>query len=139
MKKSKMILGLSMLIAVTAFNSYITTVSAQEDGKCRPVVKNVYFVDSGQVVEEVHPGSNGGNGYQLNILGTDVDNLEVVQEQYMTSLNVIPNYTSATAAKWQIFFAAKMGRVISHVRLKNKCTGKITVNRLDSRIRLLDQ
>ena len=139
MKKSKLILGLSLLSTLMVMNNLVGKVSAQDSDKCKPTVKNVYFVDSGQVVEEVHPGSNGGNGYQLNILGTNVDNLEVIQEPYMTSLSVIPNYTSPTAAKWQVFFAAKMGRVISHVRLKNKCTGKITVNILDSRIRLLDQ
>ena len=139
MKKSIIILGLSVLITLTAINSLVTNVSARENGNCKPVVKNVYFVDSGQVVQEVHPGSNGGNGYQLNILGTDVDQFEVVQERFMTSVNVIPNYTSPTSAKWQVFFAANMGRMITGVRLKNKCTGEINIYRLDSKVKLLDQ
>ena len=139
MKKSKMILGLSILITLTVINNIGGKVSAQETGKCKPIANQIYFVDSGQSVTEVHPGSNGGNGYQLNILGTGVDNFEVVQERFMTSVNVIPNYTSPTAAKWQIFFAPNMGRMITGVKLKNRCTGQINLYRLTTKVRLLDQ
>ena len=139
MKKSKMILGLSLLSTLMVINNLVSNVSAQENDKCKPIANQIYFVDSGQSVTEVHPGSNGGNGYQLNILGTGVDNFEVVQERFMTSVNVIPNYTSPTAAKWQIFFAANMGRTITGVRMKNKCTGEINIYRLTTKIRLLDQ
>jgi hypothetical protein len=134
-----MILGLSLLITLMVFNNLVGNVSAQENSKCQPVANQIYFVDSGQSVTEVHPGSNGGNGYQLNILGTAVDKFEVVQERFMTSANVIPNYTGPTSAKWQIFFAANMGRTITGVRLKNKCTGEINLYRLTTRVRLLDQ
>ena len=68
-------------MAINSFN-----VSAQETGKCTAIAKSVYFVDSGKVIVVVHPGSNGGNGYQLNILGKGVDNFEVVKERFMTSL-----------------------------------------------------
>jgi hypothetical protein len=136
MKTLRPIQGLAILITLLAMNSLAPNVSAQD---CKIAVKNVYFVDSGQTVEEVHPGSNGGNGYQLNILGTGVDNLELVQERFMTSVSVIPNYTSATAAKWQVFFAANMGRMIPTVRLKDKCTGKTIPYRLDTKIQLLDK
>jgi hypothetical protein len=134
-----MITGLSLLIILMAISSRLNQVSAQEHEKCKPNANQIYFVDSGQSVTELHPGSNGGNGYQLNILGTGVDNFEVVQERYMTSVNVIPSYTSPTSAKWQIFFAANMGRIITGIRLKNKCTGEINLYRLTTRVRLLDQ
>lgn len=111
----------------------------QEAGKCTAVANQIYFVDSGQSVTEVHPGSNGGNGYQLNILGTGVDNFEVVQERYMTSLYLIPNYTNSTSAKWGMTFAANMGRTISSVKMRNKCTGEVKEYRLTTSVKLLDQ
>lgn len=134
-----MLLGLSILITLTVINTFGEKVSAQESGKCKPIANQIYYVDSGQSVTEVHPGSNGGNGYQLNILGTAVDQFEVVQERFMASANVIPNYTSPTSAKWQIFFAPNMGRTLTGVRMKNKCTGEINIYRLTTKVRLLDQ
>jgi len=135
MKTSNIILGLFILITVITINN----ASAQEKCGCKATANQIYFVASGQSVTDVHPGSNGGNGYQLNILGTGVDNFELVQERYMTSVSIIPNYTNSTSAKWQVFFAANMGRTITHVRLRNKCTGETNVYRLTSRVRLLDQ
>jgi hypothetical protein len=143
MRSSKIIIGLFILITLIAFN-----VSAQKEGdrvpkqpaRCTSTADQIYFVASGQSVTEVHPGSNGGNGYQLNILGTNVDKFEVIQEKYMTSVGVIPGYTNSTSAKWQIFFAPKMGRRISSIRMKSKCgTGEIREYRLNQSVTLLDQ
>ena len=139
MRTSKTISGLFVLIALFAVNGLVTVVSAQKKEKCAAVADQIYFVDSGQSVAEVYPGSNGGNGYQLNILGTGADNFEVVQESYMTSLYLIPNYTSSTSAKWGMTFAANAGRMISTVRLRNKCTGKTGEYKLTARVKLLDQ
>ena len=144
MKTSKIILGLFTLILLTVINGFVINVSAQKQGdrlpKCTAVADQIYFVDSGQSVTEVHPGSNGGNGYQLNILGTGVDKFWVVKEPYMTSVSVIPNYTNASSAKWQVFFAPKMGRIISKIRMGSECTGKaVHEYPLVESVKLLDQ
>jgi hypothetical protein len=142
---SKNSLGLFSLIALTAITGFVTTVSAQipipkGTPRCVSTVEKIYFVDSGKSVTEVHPGSNGGNGYQLNIIGKNVDKFEVVQENYMTSVSVIPNYTTGTSAKWSIFFAANMGQVIESIRMKSKCGSTETkVYQLTESVRLLDQ
>lgn len=117
----------------------ISNASAQKEGRCKATADQIYFVASGQSVLDVYPGSNGGNGYQLNILGNGADNFEVVQEAYMTTLNVIPGYTNATAAKWQVFFAAGMERVICSIKMKNKCTGQILTYPLTVGVRLFNQ
>ena len=147
MKSLKTIVGLFFLITLIAINN----VSAQWTNptplprpyttpRCTSTVSQIYFVASGQMVKEVYPGSNGGNGYQLNILGTNVDKYEVIQEKYMTSISIIPNYTSGTAAKWSVFFAPKMGREISTIRMKSKCgTGEIKTYQLTESVTLLDQ
>lgn len=145
MKTSKFITGLFFLITLIAINN----VSAQKTGdkvpKPKPCTTNatqIYFVASGQSVTEVHPGSNGGNGYQLNILGTDVDKFEVIQEKYMTSLSIIPNYTNSTVAKWSVFFAAKQGQRISSIRMRSpyNCNkGQIKTYQLTESVTLLNQ
>jgi hypothetical protein len=145
--KSKISLGLFSLIAFIAINSFAVNVSAQEGepipkGKprCTSTVEKIYFVDSGKSVTEVHPGSNGGNGYQLNIIGKNVDKFEVVLENYMTSVAVIPNYTNSTSAKWQIFFVPNMGQVITSIKMKSKCGSTETkVYQLTESVTLLDQ
>lgn len=142
MKTSKISLGLIALVTVLAISSFVTNASAQQKiERCRPSADQIYFVDSGQSVTEVHPGSNGGNGYQLNILGTGVDKYQVVKESYMTSVSVIPGYTNDTQAKWQIFFAPKMGRAISSIRMTAlECTGRLPREyQLTTSVRLLDQ
>lgn len=139
MKISKIISRLFFLTGVIAIISFVTNVSAQENSKCMATANQIYFVDSGQTVVDVHPGSNGGNGYQLNILGTGADNFEVVRARYMTVLYIIPGYTNSTQAKWELEFAANMGRMIPGVKLKNKCTGETREYRLTTKIRLLDQ
>ncbi len=150
MKTSKISGRLFFLITLIAISSLAANVSAQVQPKgtplpkptprCTSTVNQIYFVDSGQSVTEVHPGSNGGNGYQLNILGTNVDKFEVIQEKYMTSVSVIPGYTNSTGAKWQIFFAANMGREISKIKMKSKCgTGEVKVYQLTESVKLLDQ
>lgn len=142
MRTSKIITGLFFLMILIAFNA-----SAQKQGdkvpkipgRCTSTVNQIYFVASGQSVKEVHPGSNGGNGYQLNILGENVDKFEVIREKYMTSVSIIPNYTNSTSAKWQIFFAPKMGREISSIRMKSSCgTGEIKVYQLTESVTLLN-
>jgi hypothetical protein len=145
LRTSKISFGLFSLISLIGILGFVTTVSAQEPvpkgtPRCTSTVEKIYFVDSGKSVTEVHPGSNGGNGYQLNIIGKNVDKFEVVQENYMTSVSVIPNYTNSTSAKWQIFFAANMGQVISGIRMKSKCGSTETkVYQLTESVRLLDQ
>ena len=144
MRTSKIITGLFFLMTLIAINN----VSAQEKGdrvpnqpaRCTSTVNQIYFVASGQSVKEVHPGSHGGNGYQLNILGANVDKFELIKEKYMTSVSIIPNYTNSTSAKWSIFFAPKMGREISSIRMKSKCgTGEIRTYQLTESVTLLDQ
>ena len=122
MKISKIMTGLFILVTLMALNGF-----AQEPlpKRCKAVANEVYFVDSGKMVTELHPGSNGGNGYQLNILGSNADKFQVVKEPYMTSVYQIPNYTNSTSAKWQITFAYKQARVISKVRMSAlECTGR---------------
>ncbi|MEP6847212.1 MAG: hypothetical protein ABI999_00020 [Acidobacteriota bacterium] len=118
------------------------SVSAQRV-RCEPqdgvAVTNVYVVDSGKVVTEVHPGSNGGNGYQINIMGTNVDKLTVLQDPFMTSIGVISNYTGPTSAKWSVTFGANMARTIRGVRMTNACTGQTSSYKFDTAIRLLDR
>jgi hypothetical protein len=103
------------------------------------VADQIYFVASGQMVIDVFPGSNGGNGFQLNIQGAGADNFEVVQEAYMTSLSVIPGYTNSTAAKWSLFFNAGMERIICSIKMKNKCTGETLTYPLTVGVKLLNQ
>ena len=133
---------LAKTLAFLFFLSITTASGAQipkQQGRCKAVADQLYFVASGQMVIDVHPGSNGGNGYQLNIIGAGADNFEVVQEAYMTSLTVIPGYTNATAAKWQVFFAANMERIICSIKMKNKCTGEILSFPLTVGVKLTNQ
>ena len=136
MKTSKTIIGLFILIALTAAN-----VAAQLKTpipKCKAVADQIYFVDSGQTVTEVHPGSNNGNGYQLNILGTGVDKLVLVKEAYMTSVSLV--FANSSQAKWQIYFEPNRGQTISSVRMRSECKGRfVDVYGLTESVRLLDQ
>jgi hypothetical protein len=122
-------------------SGFVNNAAAQKEkpGRCKATADQIYFVASGQSVLDVYPGSNGGNGYQLNILGNGADNFEVVQEAYMTTLNAIPGYTNSTAAKWQIFFATGMERVICSVKMKNKCTGETLTYPLTVGVRLFNR
>jgi hypothetical protein len=133
-----------LLVLIFLFMAgYISNVSAQKiekiPGRCKATADQVYFVASGLMVIDVFPGSNGGNGFQLNILGAGADNFEVVQEAYMTSLSVIPGYTNSTAAKWQVFFNAGMERIICSIKMKNKCTGETLTYPLTVGVKLLNQ
>ena len=130
------------LIAILFVTFFVNNAMAQipkQGGRCTATADQIYFVASGQMVIDVSPGSNGGNGYQLNIIGAGADNFEVVQETYMTTVNVIPGYTNATQAKWQIFFNAGMERVICSVKMKNKCNGVVSSYPLTVGVRLLNQ
>jgi hypothetical protein len=136
MQTSKISIGLFILITLFAIN-----ILAQKQGdkipKCKVTADQIYFVASGQSVTEVRPG---GNGYQLNILGTGANKFTVVKEPYMKSVYVIPNYTNDTAAKWQIEFGTRKGQVISKIRMRSECTGKaVHEYNLTESVRLLDQ
>ncbi len=129
-------LALFFLLSITiSSNAQIP----KQQGRCKAVADQVYFVASGQMVIDVFPGSNGGNGFQLNIIGAGADNFEVVQEAYMTSVGVIPGYTNATQAKWQIFFNAGFERIICSIKMKNKCTGETLSYPLTVGVKLLNQ
>lgn len=137
-KNVKPVLFISLLIA-----GFLSNAAAQKvekiPGRCQANADQIYFVASGQMVIDVFPGSNGGNGFQLNIIGAGADNFEVVQEPYMTTVNVIPGYTNATQAKWQIFFNAGFERIICSVKMKNKCTGETKSYPLTVGVKLLNQ
>ena len=72
-------------------------------GKCKAIAEQIYFVASGQSVIDVFPGSNAGNGFQLNIIGAGANNFEVIQEAFMTSVGVKAGYTNATQANGRCF------------------------------------
>lgn len=124
---------------MAGFSSNVLAQIPKQQGRCRATADQVYFVASGKMVIDVFPGSNGGNGFQLDIIGAGADNFEVVQEPYMTSLGVIPGYTNSTAAKWQVFFNAGMERIICSIKMKNKCTGETLTYPLTVGVKLLNQ
>lgn len=136
-KTSRLLLFVCLFIP--GFISYATAQIPKQPGRCKATADQIYFVASGQMVIDVFPGSNGGNGFQLNILGAGSDNFELVQEPYMTSVSVIPGYTNATQAKWQIFFNAGFERIICSVKMKNKCTGETLSYPLTVGVKLLNQ
>jgi hypothetical protein len=111
----------------------------KQGGRCTATADQIYFVASGQMVIDVFPGSNGGNGFQLNIIGAGADNFELIQEPYMATVSVIPGYTNATQAKWQIFFNAGFERIICSIKMKNKCSGQIQTYPLTTGVKLLNQ
>ena len=145
MKTSKLTSAVVTLIAFLAINSFVVNVPAQQTlptplpKRCKATADQIYFVDSGRSVTEVHPGSNGGNGYQLNILGSKVDKFTLMKEPYMTSVSLV--FANDTQAKWQIFFEPNMGRTIASVRMAAyECTGRaVHEHRLTESVQLLDQ
>jgi hypothetical protein len=123
MKSRKIVPLLSVLFTLVAINFLVTTVPAQKPlPKCKAVADQIYFVDSGQQVTDLHPG---GNGYQLNILGAGANKFTVVKESYMTSVSLVANYTNDTQAKWQIYFNPRMGQELRKVRMQSECTGRL--------------
>jgi hypothetical protein len=116
MKKAKLTTSLIALIAFLSVNNLVNQAPAQQRiPQCRPVADQIYFVDSGQMVKELHPGPNGGNGYQLNILGSQVDKYALVKESYMKSVSLV--FANDKQAKWQVYFEPKMGRTITSVKM----------------------
>jgi hypothetical protein len=137
---TKIILGCLFCFAVQFSYAQVPADKIEKSpGRCRATAEQLYFVASGKMVIDVFPGSNGGNGFQLNILGAGANNFEVIQEPYMTSVGVIANYTNATQAKWQIFFNAGMERIICSIKMKNKCTGETQTYVLTTGVKLLNQ
>lgn len=143
--KTKKIISIFFSLMLFSF----ITASAQGPGpgtkipppkRCDAEANQIYYVASGQMVTEVHPGPNGGNGYQLNILGNGADKFEVVQESYMATLAIIPQYTTPTSTKWSMTFAPRMGQVLTTIRLRNRCQkGNVFTHNLTQEVRLLDQ
>ena len=131
------VLNCKPLVLISFFIAGFTNIASAQ--RCKANADQVYFVASGQMVMDVYPGSNGGNGYQLNIIGAGADNFEVVKEAHLATVNVIPGYTNATQAKWQIFFAQGFERVICSVTMKNKCTGETKSYPLTVGVRLFNK
>jgi len=103
MKSAKLTASLLTLIAAMALSNFVVKAPAQQRiPKCRATADQIYFVDNGQSIKELHPGSDGGYGYQLNILGSGVDKFTVVAEPYMKTVSLV--YKNDTQAKWQIYF-----------------------------------
>lgn len=134
-KKFRSLVFVCLLMAGFANNAKAQI--PKQQGRCTANATQIYFVEDGQMRIDVYPSAP--RGYQLNILGTGVDNFEVLQEAYLSSISVIPSYTGATAAKWQISFAPNMERVICSVKLKNKCTGEILSYPLTEGVRLFNR
>ena len=131
------IVGKSFVIICFFIAGFVARATAQQERvKCKAVVGNIWFVQDGSSVLDVHPGDRG---YQINMQGTGVDNFEIVKEACMSGLSVIPGYTNSTAAKWQVNFSPNMERVICSIQMKNKCTGEIKTYALFSGVRLFNQ
>ena len=145
MRTSKLVSAVIILIALLAIDSFVGSAPAQQPKpaplpkRCTAAADQIYFVDSGRMVKEVHPGSNGGNGYQLNILGSKVDKFTLMKEPYMKSVSLV--FANDTQAKWQIFFEPNMGRTIASVRMQAfECYGRaVHEHRLTESVQLLDQ
>ena len=127
MKTSKLITAGLALIAFLAIDSFVVEAPAQQTlpapiPKCRAVADQIYYVDNGKSVTDLHPGSDGGYGYQLNILGRGVDKYAVVKEPYMKTVSLV--FANSSQAKWQIYFEPNMARVLSSVSMRSECTGR---------------
>ena len=125
MKRMKLTVHFLTLIAFLFVNNFITNAPAQKPvplpKRCNPVADQIYFVDSGQMVSVLHPGPNGDYGYQLNIIGSQVDKFVLGQDEYMKSVSLV--FKTDTQAKWQIYFHPKMARSIASVKLSSTpCT-----------------
>lgn len=118
------------------YNTAICQVPKQQP-RCTASATQIYFVEDGQMRMDVYPSAP--RGYQLNILGTGVDNFEVVLESHFSTVSVIPSYTNATSAKWQINFAPNKEQVLCSINLKNKCTGQTLTLPLTVGVRLFNQ
>ncbi len=131
------LLSRTIPMVILFLTAFAINSSAQRDSKCR--ADQIYFVASGQMVMDVYPGSNSGNGYQLNIIGAGADQFEVIQEPYLATVYVIPGYTNSTQAKWQIHFAQGFERVICSITMKNKCSGETRSYPLTVGVRLFNK
>lgn len=127
MKTSKLITAGLTLIALLAINRFVVEVTAQQTlpkpiPKCRAVADQIYYVDNGQSVTDLHPGKDGGYGYQLNILGKGTDKFAVVKEPYMKTVSLV--FATDSQSKWQIYFEPNMARTLSSVSMRSECTGR---------------
>ena len=143
MKTSKLTSAVITLIAFLAINSFVVEVSAQRTlptplPKCRAVADQIYYVDNGKSVTDLHPGSDGGYGYQLNILGRGVDKFALVKEPHMKTVSLV--FANSSQAKWQIYFEPNMARVLSSVSMRSECTGRaVNEYQLVESVKLHDQ
>ena len=125
MKTQRIISAAITLVAFLAVHSFVVEVTAQLPQpipKCRAVADQIYYVDNGKSVTDLHPGSDGGYGYQLNILGRGVDKFALVKEPHMKTVSLV--FANASQAKWQIYFEPNMARVLSSVSMRSECTGR---------------
>ena len=143
MKTSKLITAGITLIAFLAINSLVVEVTAQRTlpapiPKCRAVADQIYYVDNGKSVTDLHPGSDGGYGYQLNILGRGVDKFYLVKEPHMKTVSLV--FANGSQAKWQIYFEPNMARTLSSVKMRSDCTGRfVDEYQLVESVKLHDQ
>lgn len=141
MRTSKLTSAVVTLIAFLAINSFVVEVTAQLPRpipKCRAVADQIYYVDNGQSVTDLHPGKDGGYGYQLNILGQGADKFAVVKEPHMKTVSLV--FANASQAKWQIYFEPNMARVLSSVQMRSECTGRaVSEYQLVESVKLHDQ
>lgn len=127
----------TILLFLSAFANNAMAQIPKQPGRCTASISQIYFVQDGQMVMDVYPSA--ANGYQLNIMGSNADKFEVVKDSYLSSFSVIPNYTSATSAKWQISFAQNNERVLCSIMLKNTCTGETLTYPLTVGVRLFNR
>ena len=145
MKRSKTITGAFVLTALTAICGLVTGVGAQGRVKCDGSVEinSLYLTDAATAVTTAHPGPYAGAGrsaYQIRIIGTNVDKLEVIRERYMASLDTGRVYANtSTQAIWRVSFAPNKHRTITAIRMTDKCSGETREYKLDSQVELYDQ
>jgi hypothetical protein len=82
---------------------------------------------------DVSPGPT----YKLFVRGQTPTNFDIVQEDFMLRTGLQPPAIGDTTSNvFTMIFKANMGRPITHMRLKNRCTGAIQTFKLDSKVTL---
>jgi hypothetical protein len=136
MNISKLKLGLFILISLTVINALVSNVSAQ-NSPCTATITNLFFMDQGTKVTEVHPGDKV---YRLFVQGQNPTNFDLIPENFMKNLGtMLPANGDLTSANFTMSFIANMGRSFTHLKLKNRCTGQTSLYKLESKITLSNQ